>query len=243
MLLLTLLLATSLDADTMRAARCSIVRAGMLTRAEQVTYAVVRPTTDSVSDGKYYSFATDRDGRTPLFDGAVATTVYGQIFDVVRMEGAGADALKGQQRAVLVWWRRGMQCQRFFPASALFIRSGEVVVVRDARPPSEWIAGMPTFDMLEMSGDLYPTRVDLIRGVQDTVPRLSLAEFIDMHRQLPTPAEKDADYQNAGARLLRWGDADERRWRTAPSRGLLCEAFLLRRPMFDLVPCPFGARP
>jgi hypothetical protein len=245
MLLATLLLATWFDAGVMHAPRCTFVRTGLQTRAEQVTFTVVRATTDSVSDGRYYSFASDRAGRTPLFDGATATTVHGQIFSMLRAEGAGADALRSHECVVLIWWRRGHSCQRYFPASALFITSGEVLVVRDARPPSEWVAGMPTFDMIEMSDDLYPTRQQLTLGVPDSVPRLSFAEFIDMYRQLPTAAEKEADYRNAGARLLRWGDADARRWRTSPARELLCDAFRARaqEPLVPLVPCPDGARP
>lgn len=66
MRLLPFLLALWLGADAMPAARCTIVRTGLPTRLERVTYTVLRPTMASVSDGQYYSFATDRSGRASL---------------------------------------------------------------------------------------------------------------------------------------------------------------------------------
>jgi hypothetical protein len=242
MLLIALVTAASVNLGAGSAPLCSIARTTLMTRLDPISFAVLRATGDSVSDGNYYHLSPDRSGRTPLSAGQRPTVVYGQVFEVVAAEGAQEQALLAAGRVVLVWWRRGMSCEKFFPASAIFIPAGEALVLRESRPPAEWAGGLPTFDMMDMTDDLYPSRREIVHGVRDSLPRMSILEFIDLYRQLPTPADHAANWRTAGDRLLRWGAADTLRWRKSPARELLCQAFITQT-QDPRVPCPFSARP
>ncbi|MBY0491335.1 MAG: hypothetical protein K2R93_15940 [Gemmatimonadaceae bacterium] len=157
-----------------------------------------------------------RTGRDSVFVGKE----YGQVFDLVRVDGATTPAVGAAPRVVLVWWGLTASCERVRDTAWTPVPTGEALVVAQPRPEGQWIQGMPTFDIL--LNELYiPARA------QQQFPRstpLGIGEYWPLFAMVPAAELSPADARPYWERVLAWGRANPTRASRTPARQLLCHA-------------------
>ena len=168
--------------------------------------------------------------------------VYAQVFQVDRIDG-DREAFRSREfrRVAVLWWRLGMHCQRVSPKPAvrsdvreLFLPALQMArrdslnetfgaFVADLRPESQWIGGMPTFDVTDGGWTYSPSERAPVNlpPAQGTV---TISEYRDLFAHLPIIGASYNNWQLSWRALLRWGDADARRWTLYPAGSLLCNA-------------------
>ena len=121
---------------------------------------------------------------------------YGQVVEVARVGGPGADSLervfarRGSRRVVVVPWAHTSSCETspWNHASARFAPVGrEALWTAELRPEEGWTDGMPTFDAWVARFQPYPYGPGLTRGTYGA-PRaewLSAAEYFELYGTLP----------------------------------------------------------
>jgi hypothetical protein len=132
--------------------------------------------------------------RTWVQEGRV---VRGQVVEVRRAGGAGADALervlaaRGSRRVVVVAWGFGAGCEPMsWQGPAAFAPVGETgMFSADLRPRAEWVGGMPTFDAWDAEAQPYPG-APLLKRVGEGRPgaMLTAEEFFGFYAALPVRA-------------------------------------------------------
>jgi hypothetical protein len=211
-------------------------------RPRAVLELLLRATPDSLPDGnRPTASAGETDHQVRLAWDTVS--VYAQVFELVRVDGdLGPLRLRRYRRVALVWWRLGQSCQRVTPKPAvqsdideLFLlarpvgngfadTAAFVAIVADLRPESQWIQRMPTFDISDGSW-LYSPRhrrpVNLPNTIQGA---LTVAEYRDFFAHLPIAGTSYDEMSASWRGLLRWGEAEPRRWALYPAALELCAA-------------------
>ena len=201
-------------------ARCSLVIPALPTRSD--TYVVLRATKDSASDGLYYRSMMSGVSRSPeppverarITIGSMSARapelpslqpreVFGQVMEVVAASGEGVSSLPRRRRVLVIRWGLGMSCQRAMPAQALSVLPGELFLQASFRDSSEWVAGMPTYDLRPRVLTFAPN------GWRDGSPPaterpMRMREFLEMYRVLPTREAREGDAPAALAPLLAW---------------------------------------
>jgi hypothetical protein len=217
---------------------CSRLRTRTV-RPSRVLELTLRATPDSMPD--VLQGAAAMIERVPWDTAAV----HGQVFEVVRVEGGpGADQIRGHRRAVLIWWRDSLACQRMAPQPAvrenvndLFLLARPVgspvgdgtfmdAAVADLRPASQWIAGMPTFDVTPRAWTYSPTEPRPVNLPPTVQGALTISEYRDFFAHVPTTGTSPEARQATWRRMLSWADADPRRWTLYPAAGELCAALV-----------------
>jgi hypothetical protein len=222
-------------------ARTCTMAPDLSTRPHRIMELTLRATPDSVRD-PYRAWArAPQGGHRARLPGDTAA-VYAQVFTLVRAEGVlGPLETWRDRRVALVWWGLGMQCQRSKPYSAVKRDVRELFLIArpagsataetevydpvytDLRPRSQWILGMPTFDVGASSLSYSPG--DRRFGDQGTIRGdMSVAEYRDLFARLPRFGESSEQQLVRWRALVRWADDEPRRWKLYPSGLLLCGA-------------------
>jgi hypothetical protein len=171
------------------------------------------------------------------------STVYGQVFELVRVDGKrGAALLRGHRRVVLIWWRDDAGCNLAPPNPAVRPDAGDLFMlarlralgarhessweaqVADLRREDGWIRGMPTFDVSRGAWTYSPSErrpINLPPTVQGV---LTIEEYRDFFSHLQVAASTHEEMKASWRRLLNWAEADPRRWTLYPANGELCVA-------------------
>jgi hypothetical protein len=211
-------------------------------RPHGIMALTLRATPDSVRDD-HPPVANEREVGHRTREFSDTAEVYAQVFELLTAEGdLGPLQARPNQRIALVWWRLGHSCQRVTPRPAvqrdvdeLFLIARGVgtsvvdtswfeVVYTDLRPETQWIQGMPTFDVGDASWT-YSPRYRRPVNIPNTVRGdLTVPEYRDYFAYLPSAGASYEETVASQQRLLRWGDADPRRWRLFPAATSLCAA-------------------
>lgn len=173
---------------------------------------VVEPLADSVLVGEYFTLGPGELTTEPPYPGVRGTLVFGQLARVVTAQGLGHEFGSEPREVVLIWWDMAPSCARWPPGPALGAAPGEQLFIGlDPRRRSEWIAGVPTFDI-----DVPDDRVPGVYGPSHTtlpappvdapMPPLTAQEFAVAVMQLPTAASVRRDYEAARRSLLTWAE-------------------------------------
>ena len=103
-----------------------------------------------------------------------------------------------------------MSCERAWPARALLAARGELFLQLALRDSTGWVGGIPTYDGSQ-SAVLYAPGgpVGLTRG--SILRPMSMREFVDLYRALPSPEDRVRDPEAALQPLLAWAAALVRR--------------------------------
>lgn len=181
-------------------------------RSPEVTYLVASPLADTVRDP------------------AAAASGYGQIAEVSRVGGAGADVLRpeldAKPRIVLVPWGFDDHCRPIaWTGPWRWATTGSVGFYRGRlRSTDAWIDGHPTFDVEHAVWEGFPES-PWEHPLGAGRPRLSATELFELYELLPTPETLATRPYGAVSALVEWrrdaGDALER----YPARTLLEAAF------------------
>jgi hypothetical protein len=220
---------------------CSLVQQRGI-RPRGIVELTLRATPDSLRDGNRPGVTDGQVGHRARLTWDTAA-VYAQVFELLRAEGdLGPLQPRRYQRVALVWWRSGQQCQRVTPQPAvrpgvdeLFLLARRVgssvpdtgwfdAVYTDLRPESQWIQGMPTFDISDgswMYSPRYRRPANLPKAIQGD---LTVAEYRDFFAHLPVAGASYEEQLASWRGLLRWGEADPRRWTLYPAALALCGA-------------------
>ncbi|MDF2774150.1 MAG: hypothetical protein K0S86_3647 [Geminicoccaceae bacterium] len=223
------------------ATRCSLFQQRSM-RPRGIVELTLRATRDSVRDG-YRPAAGANETRHRARLAWDTAAIYAQVFELVRAEGdLGSLQPRRGRRVALVWWRSGQQCQRITPEPAvrsdvddLFLLARRAdssvpdtgwfdAVYTDLRPERQWIQGMPTFDISEgawMYSPRYRRPVNLPRPIRGD---LTVAEYGDFFAHLPVAGASHDEQMARWRGVLRWGEADPRRWTLYPAALALCAA-------------------
>ena len=125
------------------------------------------------------------------------TPVFGQVVSIERIKGNGADAIaeritRGERKALLIPWAYQANCSPVLWArSARWNEPGSVgLFSAQLRPESEWVGGLPTFDVGAAWHQPYPSgeflKYDRQRGDR-SLRELNVNELFDLYQVLPTP--------------------------------------------------------
>lgn len=233
--MLALLLLGSLTGSVVPPQAC-MVEIPWFVREDNPSTVILRATPDSIGDGEYYSNMGELE-REPMYPGMTPRPVFAQVFRLISASGPGAEHLNQHDRVAVVWWQLGASCQRSVPRTSVRITDGEVFLAKKPREASEWIDGIPTYDMI--SGDWYYSP-DLERSWRQDLPPypiMSVAEYANLFRMLPSKAALSDDRTAALEALLDWGNQEPQRWNQHPARRAFCQAkaWLSR---FDPELCP-----
>jgi hypothetical protein len=95
-------------------------------------------------------------------------------------------------------------------------------IVADLRPVREWIQGMPTFDVSDGSW-LYAPRYRRPVNVPKRITEdMTVVEYRDYFHHLPVLGATRPEQETSWRALVRWADADPRRWTLYPAALELC---------------------
>lgn len=168
--------------------------------------------------------------------------VRGQVVEVVRVGGAGSEALervfaeRGSRRVVVVPWSTGNNCA---PASwgdsAAFMDVGALAMfVADLRPRAEWADGMPTFDIWNTLVHPYPRTARLRRHIAaHPVKWMSAKDYFEFYSLLPPRVGRDP--LGVPPELARWQASHKAFASGYPASGHL---YGLTQPVWDPVSPP-----
>jgi hypothetical protein len=202
--------------------RCSMAREEF-TRPIEAPVLVIQASSDSVLDGRYVS-ARFGVRRVAENSAEQAEPVYGQVVNVLATEGPNTPVIGLAKRAVLVWWSVTPSCTQDFPVSAARVRVGEAFVLSRARPMSEWINGIPTFDVRYEDWVYIPSE---FRARLPGDSAMTVADYHTFFHLLPTSQRATDDVREARRRLLDWAAANPRIARQYPARSAICAVRML----------------
>jgi hypothetical protein len=218
---------------------CSLIISQSM-RPAMALELTLRATPDSVRDPvPADSNATGHRTRVSWDTAAV----YAQVFSVVQIGGDTTPlSSRGPSRVAVVWWNLGVQCQRTRPQPAVqpalrdlflvaqprdrrhVLNERARIILSDLRPESEWIEGMPTFDVTQGAWIYSPEFPRPVNLPATTTGSLSVAEYREMYGRLPG-VSLSIDYSaRPWQELVHWGAADPRRWNLYPASTMLCLA-------------------
>jgi hypothetical protein len=201
----------------------------------------LRATTDSLPELNRIAGNTNETGYRQRLSWDTAT-VYAQVFQVDRVDG-NRDAFRSREfrRVAVVWWRLGLQCQRVSPKPAvrrdvpeLFLPAFQIdrrdsirenlgASFAELRPEGQWIGGIPTLDIVAGAWTYSPDE-RRPENLPPTQGALTISEFRDLFERLPIVGASYSESQLRWHAMLRWGDADARRWTRYPAAQFLCNA-------------------
>lgn len=195
-------------------------------RDPYVTYLLATPRGDTVPD-------SGDDAR------------FGQVADVSRLAGAGADRVRTaaeERGVVLVPWGFDEQCQpiawsgswRWASADTEGFYRGRL------RPTAGWIDGRPTLDVLAAVWEGFPAS-PWQHPMSAGRPHLSAEQLFDLYDRLPTLAAIAARPYGAISDLVEWRRAVGELAETYPARTLVRSAFrMAETARVRSTPLPFG---
>ena len=173
---------------------------------------VVEPLADSVLVGEYFTLAPRGLTTEPPYPGARGTLVFGQLARVVSAQGLDRELESDPREVVLIWWSMAPSCARMPPLRAQGAVPGEQLFIGlEPRERSEWIAGIPTFD-IDVRDDHVPGVYGPSRPSPPLTPPaarqapLTAHEFAVAVMQLPTAALVRRDREAARRSLLTWAE-------------------------------------
>jgi hypothetical protein len=224
----------SSGADSSRKDTACTLELEWFVRPDQSSYVTLRATSDTALDRPYFA---DLNGpiATPPFAGAQPVQVYGQVFELLSASGPGSAQIKEHVRVVLIWWGLTASCGRWFPYTSRRFQGSDLFLAKTPRDRSEWIFGMPTYDL--DAGDWYysPARYKAGSMEPGAERRMSVSEYASMYPLLPTKQALADGVVPALQPLLEWGSRNPDRWRLSPARIVLCRARTFLR---DYTACP-----
>ena len=173
---------------------------------------VAEPLADSVLAGEYFTLAPRGLTTEPPYPGARGTLVFGQLARVVSAQGLDRELESDPREVVLIWWSMAPSCARMPPLRAQGAVPGEQLFIGlEPRERSEWIAGIPTFD-IDVRDDHVPGVYGPSRPSPPLTPPaarqapLTAHEFAVAVMQLPTAALVRRDREAARRSLLTWAE-------------------------------------
>lgn len=179
-------------------------------RGDSVTLILGRPLPDTVeagAGGLEYRLEPGHSGGR-----AVERAIFGQVVEVRRIAGPGADAIAarpegGRPRVVLVPWDYAADCSR-----ALWARSWrwaepylEGLFTVRLRPREHWAGGLPTYDIGAPEFQPYPWGRALGYRIGRGLDGFLTAEkLFEVYMTLPSHAEVHADPDGVLAKVGAW---------------------------------------
>lgn len=218
------------------APRTCTVETPWFIREDSPATVLLRATADSISDGEYYA-GIGEPRRSPPYPGAEPRRVFAQVFELTTAAGPGTEQVHRHDRVAVIWWQRGASCQRWYPREVIRLPDGALFLAKQPRDVSEWIDGIPTYDVL--AGDRYysPVLERIARPQIDATHLMTVAEYADLFRVLPSSEALSRNRTFALKTLLAWGEHDPVRWLQHPARQALCQAKALLGSI-DTQQCP-----
>lgn len=151
-----------------------------------------------------------------------------------RFFGDEADAItkafdrSGSRRAILVPWDYDPSCRvAIWGQSARWVTTRQPgVFSATPRPTSEWIDGVPTFDLFFADLEPYPHGLFFQRGYRGTdrlrtEPSLGAVEYFDLYRGMPSREMIQKDPVGALRQWERWKAANPQGSRKYPAYEVL----------------------
>lgn len=183
---------------------------------------VVRATRDSVSDGRYVAVGNgvQRASASAQF----SRQVFGQVMNLVHAEGPDAALLRSSPKVVILWWGISLGCTVWFPHVNRDPSLGELFVLSRPRPKSEWINGLPTFDV-HYADWVYNQRMENSRAPDSA---MTVTEYRKFFNALPID-NSGADFLDNWKGILDWANSNPHLARKQPAAPIICAA----RTAFD----------
>lgn len=188
-----------------------------------------------------YLLATPRGDTVPDSGGDAG---FGQIADVSRMGGAGADeaSAAAERGAILVPWGFDDQCRPIaWSGSWRWASVGVEGFYRGKlRPPSGWIDDRPTFDVHAAVWEGFPAS-PWEHPMSAGRPHLSAEQLFDLYDRLPTLAAIAERPYGAVNDLVEWRRGVGELAEAYPARTLVRSAFrMAETARVRSTPLPFG---
>ncbi|MGH7563677.1 MAG: hypothetical protein ACREK5_04560 [Gemmatimonadota bacterium] len=219
-------------------APCSIEHFPASRSPEAITFiAVALPDSVEAGPGDKRVFPHRYDDPGIRLDEPLAKLprpVFGQVFQIEEIEtpratGPREALVTSGNRVVIVPWEYRGDCRTtLWRESARWVEPGArgFFVVGDPRPPDQWAAGLPTFDVSGWQNP-YPhaefMKIDF-RYRSGGKPVLDVDEFRSLYDALPTWEEVAADPERAYARLESWRETHPEAAERFPATRIWAEA-------------------